>query len=241
MRKTLNDKSRKATEEWCKENGVPVGTRRELVKQGIPDDKLPPRNHGLTLEELGIKKVGDKNVARTTFEMKKFEPYAMSVYSGPAPEREVRSGSMLAMPKDPSSGGPMGKCILVGGSLQPWRRSHARVMAPFPAPITIESTPWKVFLIRPMAAAIRQMAGQPGQHARSRSIANRIWNYHFGRGIVNTPNNFGAMGGKPTHPELLDYLASWFLENDWSIKELHRFIMTSKPTAARLNIQTVSS
>ena len=233
MRKELSEKSRIATEQWCRENDIPVGTRRELVKQGIPDDKLPPRNHGLTLEELGIKKVGDKNVARTTFEMKKFEPYAMSVYSGPKPEKEVRSGSMLAMPKDPSSGGSMGSMhILIGGDpFNPGEEVTPGVMSALPrSNDTIEATPWNSIPDSPNGRrlAFAKWLANPENTLVPRSITNRIWNYHFGRGIVNTPNNFGAMGGKPTHPELLDYLASWFLENDWSIKELHRFIMTSE-------------
>ncbi|MCI0748718.1 MAG: DUF1549 and DUF1553 domain-containing protein, partial [Verrucomicrobia subdivision 3 bacterium] len=60
-----------------------------------------------------------------------------------------------------------------------------------------------------------------------RSIVNRIWQYHFGRGIIDTPNDFGHMGGVPSHPELLDWLACWFVENDESIKALHRLILTS--------------
>ena len=232
MRSKLREKSRRATEEWCRENGVPVGTRRELAKQGIPDDQLPPRNHGLSLEELGIMKVGDKNVARTTFEMKKFEPYAMSVYSGPPPEKEVRSGSMLTMPEDPSKAGPSGKMhILVGGD--PFNRGEEvtpGVMSALPGSNdTIEATPWNSIPDSPNGRrlAFAKWLASPKNTLVPRSITNRIWNYHFGRGIVNTPNNFGGMGGKPTHPELLDYLAIWFMENDWSIKELHRFIMTS--------------
>ncbi|MCF6287093.1 MAG: DUF1553 domain-containing protein, partial [Candidatus Hydrogenedentes bacterium] len=60
-----------------------------------------------------------------------------------------------------------------------------------------------------------------------RSIVNRVWHYHFGQGIVNTPNDFGRMGAPPTHPKLLDWLAGAFLENDQSIKWLHRTIVTS--------------
>ena len=60
-----------------------------------------------------------------------------------------------------------------------------------------------------------------------RSIVNRIWQYHFGRGIVDTPNDFGRMGSKPTHPELLDYLAADFRDGGQSIKSLHRLILTS--------------
>ena len=68
-----------------------------------------------------------------------------------------------------------------------------------------------------------------------RSIVNRVWHYHFGRGIVNTPNDFGRMGATPTHPELLDWLAIWFRDRGGSLKDLHRLILTSRdvPTVVR--------
>ncbi|AMV33158.1 Planctomycete cytochrome C [Pirellula sp. SH-Sr6A] len=62
----------------------------------------------------------------------------------------------------------------------------------------------------------------------ARVIANRVWQYHFGRGIVPTPNDFGKQGKPPTHPELLDFLACSLQENGWSIKKLHRDIMLSR-------------
>ncbi len=61
-----------------------------------------------------------------------------------------------------------------------------------------------------------------------RVLANRIWHYHFGTGIVNTPNDFGYMGGRPSHPELLDFLAAELKENDWKLKALHKQIMLSQ-------------
>lgn len=61
----------------------------------------------------------------------------------------------------------------------------------------------------------------------ARVIVNRIWRWHFGTGLVDTTENFGALGSPPSHPELLDYLARWFIESGWSIKALHRLILTS--------------
>jgi hypothetical protein len=60
-----------------------------------------------------------------------------------------------------------------------------------------------------------------------RSFVIRVWQYHFGRGIVDTPNDFGHMGGRPSHPELLDWLAVEFRDGGQSLKRLHRLIVTS--------------
>lgn len=62
----------------------------------------------------------------------------------------------------------------------------------------------------------------------ARVLANRIWHYHFGTGIVDTPNDFGYMGGQPTHPELLDFLARRLKAHDWKLKPMHREVMLSK-------------
>ena len=62
----------------------------------------------------------------------------------------------------------------------------------------------------------------------ARVIANRIWQWHFGRGIVQTPNDFGSRGKAPTHPELLDYLATQFVQHGWSFKAMHKMIMMSR-------------
>src|SRR5262249_7918163 len=61
----------------------------------------------------------------------------------------------------------------------------------------------------------------------ARVMANRLWQYHFGRGIVRSPNNFGLQGDRPTHPELLDRLASELIAKGWRLKSIHRLIVTS--------------
>ncbi len=61
----------------------------------------------------------------------------------------------------------------------------------------------------------------------ARVMVNRIWQHHFGEGIVRTPNNFGKLGTPPNHPELLDYLATEFIKSGWSIKAMHRAVMLS--------------
>ena len=61
----------------------------------------------------------------------------------------------------------------------------------------------------------------------ARVLVNRVWQWHFGEGLVRTPSNWGLLGEKPTHPELLDFLASRFVESGWSIKKLHRTLMLS--------------
>jgi hypothetical protein len=67
----------------------------------------------------------------------------------------------------------------------------------------------------------------PENPLTSRVIVNRVWQNHFGYGIVRTPSDFGLRAEDPTHPELLDFLASWLVENGWSLKKLHRMIMLS--------------
>jgi mono/diheme cytochrome c family protein len=67
----------------------------------------------------------------------------------------------------------------------------------------------------------------PRNMLTARVIVNRVWQHHFGRGLVRSANNFGELGTPPTHPELLDYLALWLVEHNWQLKPLHRLIMTS--------------
>jgi hypothetical protein len=75
--------------------------------------------------------------------------------------------------------------------------------------------------------ALANWLASPDNALTARVMVNRIWQHHFGRGIVRSPNNFGTQGDKPTHPELLDWLASEFVRQGWRLKPLHRLIVTS--------------
>jgi hypothetical protein len=74
---------------------------------------------------------------------------------------------------------------------------------------------------------LAQWIASPKNPLTARVLVNRLWQWHFGQGIVRTPSNFGKLGTPPTHPELLDYLAHRFVESGWSIKAMHRMIMLS--------------
>lgn len=76
----------------------------------------------------------------------------------------------------------------------------------------------------------RQLAdavADPANALTARVIVNRVWKHHFGQALARTPSNFGVIGEKPTHPELLDWLAATFVEEGWSLKKLHRLILLS--------------
>ncbi|MBV9126178.1 MAG: DUF1553 domain-containing protein, partial [Planctomycetes bacterium] len=74
---------------------------------------------------------------------------------------------------------------------------------------------------------LAEAIASPDNPLTARVLVNRVWQYHFGRGLVGTSSNFGALGERPTHPELLDHLATEFLRSGWSLKKLHREIMLS--------------
>jgi hypothetical protein len=94
------------------------------------------------------------------------------------------------------------------------------------APLKIVPPPGKQTSGRRRALA--EWMASPDNPLTARVMVNRLWHYHFGRGIVNTPSNFGRMGSLPSHPELLDWLATEFVREGWSVKKMHRLILTSQ-------------
>ena len=112
-------------------------------------------------------------------------------------------------------------------------QSHGPVMQPgFVNVITYGNPPVEIPPASGHTSGRRLALGEwltsPDNPLTARVIVNRVWHHHFGRGIVATPDNFGKMGEKPSHPELLDWLAIDLMDHGWSLKYLHRLIMTSR-------------
>lgn len=91
--------------------------------------------------------------------------------------------------------------------------------------------------------ALADWIASPANPLTARVLVNRIWHHHFGRGLVRTTTDFGRVGSLPTHPELLDWLAVEFVRQGWSLKALHRLILTSATwmQSSRIRIRRRSS
>jgi mono/diheme cytochrome c family protein len=91
----------------------------------------------------------------------------------------------------------------------------------FPSPPATAKSSWR-------RRGLAEWMVSPKNPLTARVMVNRIWQHHFGEGIVRTPGNFGKMGEPPSHPELLDWLAVEFVARGWSMKQMHRLMMTSR-------------
>jgi hypothetical protein len=118
-------------------------------------------------------------------------------------------------------------CRLAGGNLQ---RPHEHLSPGFPHYVVgdhAEVHPHRTASSTGRRSALAQWLCRPDHPLTARVIANRLWQHHLGQGIVATPNDFGRMGAAPSDPQLLDFLATHLIEHSWSLKALHRLIVTS--------------
>ena len=241
--KRLNRIQIEGARAWLKEKGIAPeafekaltkagnrysSSRNEMRKAKIPEEQVPPRHAGFTPQEYGMERVSRKGQERLGWEMDRYLPYAHSVYSGGTPTmKSVKQP--LRMPARPMQSGKLEvTCILTGGDpfspadpVKPAALSALEAMNP-ELRATFPDTPTGRRL------ALARWIADEKNPLTTRSIVNRIWLWHFGKPLAGNPNNFGSTGQKPTHPELLNWLAATLVENGWSIKAMHRYIMLSE-------------
>ena len=211
--------------------------RSLLQEKKIDPSRIPPRHVGFEPSDFGLERVARKGIERLKWRLERYEPYAFSVYSGSTP----RKGSMTSpvrMPSNPMKNGDIEQtCILTGGDPfargEPVKPSPLSAVAYFSEGSTqqsassLEDSEWSDNI----AGRRRDLAdwiASSENRLTARVMVNRIWQWHFGKAIAGTPNNFGSTGKKPSHPELLDWLAGTFVQNQWSVKQMHRVILNSR-------------
>ena len=211
--------------------------RSALMRQKIPEEQIPPKLAGFTPEDYGIERIARKGLTRIRFELDRYEPVAFSVYNGRTPEMRTVDAP-LRMPGDPMGSGELEQtCILTGGDpFASGAKVEPAALSALTSLARIESERAKVPTeIAGRRRALADWIAAPENPLTARVIVNRVWGWHFGQAIAGNPNNFGTTGRKPTHPELLDWLAAAFVQGDaqagiqpWAIKSLHRLIMSSE-------------
>ncbi len=159
----------------------------------------------LTPEEFENFKVFQKREQLNAKSIERYSPLAYSVTS---------------ITKDPPETFilPVGNLMTPGAKVTPAVLQSANWSGNTSLPLTIEGR----------RLALARWIADPRNPLTYRTIVNRIWHNHFGQGIAGTPNDLGKMGKRPSHPELLDYLSTVFLDNKTGFKEMHRIIMTSE-------------
>ncbi len=223
----LESKREEAARTWFRDAGleyVPHAKRRSL-----PDDKKPPRHVGLDSTDQGRLKVREQDVWIWERRLERFQPLVQGIYNGPDPKslnaRKLRLPSKINQKWRPDTR------ILMGGSLQaPGDKVGPGVLSLLGIPVSMQkgTDPYRIHeKLEGRRLALARWIADPRNPLTARSIVNRVWQHHFGKPIAGNPNNFGAKGKKPTHPDLLDWLAADFVENGWKFKRLHRLIMLS--------------
>jgi hypothetical protein len=130
--------------------------------------------------------------------------------------------SIYSVTDEPQKASPI-KVLFHGDYLNPTAKVGVR-----PLGILLrEGTPEAELTVDHPRTKLAEWIVDPANPLTARVMVNRIWQYHFGKGIVSTANDFGRMGARPSHPELLDWLATRFIEGGWQMKPIHRLILLS--------------
>jgi mono/diheme cytochrome c family protein len=199
---------------------VKKNRKKETGDAKVGDNGLDPG------DEASLARMG-KNISRHTWEFDKVRPIAFAVHTGKTIERKNVS-SRTVMPKKPWAKGYLEEdTILTGGDAY----SHGAKVTPGPISAATKLGGMKEPTF-PADRGERRLAladwiVDQQNPLTARVMVNRVWTWHFGQGLAGNPNNFGATGKLPTHPELLDHLANWFMDNGWSVKKLNELILSS--------------
>ncbi|WP_145363574.1 PSD1 and planctomycete cytochrome C domain-containing protein [Stratiformator vulcanicus] len=215
------------------ENTTGMSDQRRRYEQLAKNDGteliIPPGADEKLKRELrkDFKRIQNKNREQHRRTLLMTQPRAFSVYNGPLNPKFRSTKSIHEVPNK-RSGEVQQVSILVGGSIaSPSTEVEPGVLSAVDRMIDEERNS---SLTNEMTGRRTELAAWIASDANpltARVYVNRIWQWHFGRGLVNTPNNFGVTGSEPTHPELLDWLANYFIEQGWSTKAVHRLILTS--------------
>ena len=177
-------------------------------------------------EQAELLKLLRKRASMHKLSKLRFEPLAMTVSNGLVPGWDAVASRNSYMKKDEYDNART--FVLVGGDVQapseevsPGVLEAVERYAGLPAPRIPETSVGR-------RSALAKWIADRRNPLTARVMVNRIWQYHFGRGLASNANNFGKMGKKPTHPDLLDWLAAFFVQQDWSVKAVHRVILHSE-------------
>jgi len=215
------------------DNGaVDVGrVRKKMQADKIDPALIPPGKVGFSPRDFGLERIGRKGLARLGWRAERYKPFALSVYSGPTPTLKSVA-KPIRMPANPMKQGEIEAThILTGGD--PFANGEPVSPGVISAVSLWDGTDHEdheAALPSEVSGRRRALADwiANGENPlTSRVMANRIWQGHFGKAIAGNPNNFGATGQRPTHPELLDWLAVTFVKKKWSVKDMHRLIMNT--------------
>ncbi|MCR9291714.1 MAG: PSD1 and planctomycete cytochrome C domain-containing protein [bacterium] len=198
--------------------------RTEMQQAGVPESDYPPKLVGFTPQQFGRERVARKGLERLVWELDRYQPYALAVYNG-LTESPKGVYSPTRVPQDRLKTGELEQTAILSGG-DPFSPSQPV------SPGTLSVINDQVSAAIPDAIEGRRTAfadwiADPKNPLTTRTIVNRLWLWHFGEPIAGNPNNFGSTGKRPTHPELLDWLAAAFVADGWSMKAMHRRIMAS--------------
>jgi Protein of unknown function (DUF1549)/Protein of unknown function (DUF1553)/Planctomycete cytochrome C len=198
--------------------------RNRLSAEGFAESEYPPKLVAFTPEQFGRERVARKGLERLKWELDRYEPFALAVYNGRTPDVKNVNAPQRIPDNRLSVGELEDSCIRTGGDpfaegpkVKPGVLSVLGSIQQSPIPESIEGR----------RKAFAEWVASKDNPLTTRTIVNRIWMWHFGEPLAGNPNNFGSTGKKPTHPELLDWLAATFVEQGWSVKAIHRSIMLS--------------